>query len=82
MNEECPICGYYELLQRHHMKYGENPIIIEICETCHGDFHEEFYYNKKERKFVRRKKRISLEWIDKVLNEYNENNKKKISPYF
>jgi len=64
----CLFCGTMYDLNRHHMDY-KNDITINLCKTCHGDFHEENYYDKKNHVFIRRKKRVRLESLKRILDK-------------
>lgn len=70
----CTCCGReYEDMNIHHMNYKTGETVL-ICRTCHGDFHEQFYYDKKKHEFKSRERRIPLEWMKKVLDKYDETN--------
>ena len=38
-NNECLHCKSKEKLELHHIKYGNNPIIIVLCKECHTKAH-------------------------------------------
>ena len=67
--ENCLFCGDDECIQGHYMNYKEE-IVINLCKICHGDFHEENYYDKINHKFIRRRRRVRLEDMKRVLDDF------------